>query len=77
MATPNIWESQISLAALLPNASLAETIATMLADHQRFSSLGKTARPTVVKLYDLTTVSLPAMFSLVDGLAAGQLPLIR
>ena len=56
---------------------LAETIAAVLADPQRFSGMGPAARQTVVERYDLATVCLPAQLALVDGLAAGRLPLLR
>ncbi|MCS5698152.1 glycosyltransferase [Cyanobium sp. FGCU-52] len=52
----------------------AQTIAAVLADPQRFSSLGQAARQSVVERYDLATVCLPAQLALVDGLAAGRLP---
>ena len=51
--------------------AMAQTIAAVLADPQRFSSLGPAARQTVVERYDLATICLPAQLALVDGLAAG------
>jgi glycosyltransferase involved in cell wall biosynthesis len=51
--------------------AMAQTIAAVLADLQRFSSLGPAARQTVVEHYDLATICLPAQLALVDGLAAG------
>jgi glycosyltransferase involved in cell wall biosynthesis len=53
---------------------LAQTIAAVLADPQRFSALGQAARQTVVERYDLATICLPAQLALVDGLAAGRRP---
>lgn len=61
----------------MPRVSLAETIATVMADPQRFSSLGITARPPVVEREDMAPVCLPAILALVDGLRAGQLLLLR
>jgi glycosyltransferase involved in cell wall biosynthesis len=54
--------------------ALAQTIAAVLADPQRFNALGQAARQTVVERYDLATICLPAQLALVDGLAAGRLP---
>jgi glycosyltransferase involved in cell wall biosynthesis len=51
--------------------AMAQTIAAVLADPQRFSSLGPAARQTVVEHYDLARICLPAQLALVDGLAAG------
>jgi glycosyltransferase involved in cell wall biosynthesis len=56
---------------------LEETIATVLADPLRFTSLGPAARQPVVERYDLATVCLTAQLALVDGLAAGRLLLLR
>jgi glycosyltransferase involved in cell wall biosynthesis len=54
--------------------ALAQTIAVVLADPQRFNALGQAARQTVVDRYDLATICLPAQLALVDGLAAGRRP---
>jgi glycosyltransferase involved in cell wall biosynthesis len=57
--------------------ALAQAIAAVLADPQRFNALGQAARQTDVDRYDLATICLPAQLALVDGLGAGRRPTQR
>ncbi|HYD80954.1 MAG TPA: glycosyltransferase family 4 protein [Paucimonas sp.] len=55
--------------------SLAETIATVLADGPAYSSMRAQARADVIKRYDLQTVCLPRHIALVEALARGDAPM--
>jgi len=54
--------------------ALAQTIAAVLADPERYRPLRQRARRTVVERFDLHSVCLPAQLELVQTLASGRLP---
>jgi len=54
--------------------ALAQTIAAVLADPERYRPLRQQARRTVVERFDLRSVCLPAQLELVQTLASGRLP---
>ncbi|MFM9102150.1 MAG: glycosyltransferase [Cyanobium sp.] len=54
--------------------ALAQTIAAVLADPERYRPLRQQARRTVVERFDLKSVCLPAQLELVQTLASGRLP---
>ena len=52
--------------------AMAETIATVLSDYERYRHLGRAARRTIVDRFDLNSICLPKMLQLVEDVVAGS-----